>query len=61
MSKKLRVGMIVREGGLLGPLSKIVGFDGEKYHLVSLEGQCEGWLTDEYLYPVRSFEQLTLF
>lgn len=58
---KYKIGDLVREGGPFGPVSRVIGYENGKYHLVADNGNAHGWLEEEYLKPFKSYEQLCLF
>ena len=65
--KRFKVGDIVREGGSQGPLVRIVSYDSKldlyETNSVQFGSYSRGWLTSEYLYPVKEkgYVQLSLF
>ena len=58
---KYCVGQLVREGGIYGPVSRIVGYEDGKYHVESNNGHAHGWIEEEFLFPFKDYEQLCLF
>lgn len=62
MSKKFKIGDLVREGGPCGPISRVIDIRAFIYIVQSLDGMSTGWMYASDLYPYKErYEQLTLF
>lgn len=57
---KYKIGEIIREGGPKGPISIIKNYKNGIYTVKSLEDNATGYLTEEYIYKYKKYEQLTL-
>ena len=57
---RFKIGEIVREGGINGPLSRIIAYSKGVYTVVGLSGKSQGWISEDMLYKYKNYEQLEL-